>query len=437
MTLPHEDDIKRSRRAFAIEVVHRLREHGYQALWAGGCVRDLLLGLTPWDYDVATDATPERVMRIFPRTVPDVGVSFGVVRVLGPAPAVEIEVATFRSDGRYVDGRRPLDVRFGSPEEDAARRDFTINGMFLDPITGDLLDFVGGQDDLWRGLIRAIGDPRARFEEDKLRLVRAVRFAARLGFPIEAGTRQALLEMAPSISVVAAERIAQELKRMLLDPSRAEAMKLLRETRLLQAILPLLAPLLGDDQRWEHTLRVLDALGASAPPSFSLAFAALVHAIGEPSGGMPPTPSDPASAAAADQAARSLRLSNAERERIAWIVGHQHALRTLFTFSIPERKRLMAHEAIGDLLELLRAEVASGGANPETLARVESYLANLPEGPLDPPPFLNGADLKSLGLQPGPAFKRILDEARDRQLDGSLTSRKDALEWASKQAHDE
>ncbi|HMB05430.1 MAG TPA: CCA tRNA nucleotidyltransferase, partial [Isosphaeraceae bacterium] len=234
------------RREFATEVVRQFRQAGHQALWAGGCVRDLLLGLTPSDYDVATDATPEQVMALFRyRTVP-VGVSFGVVRVRGPlGQGDEVEVATFRSDGAYVDGRHPESVVFSSPRLDAERRDFTINGMFLDPFTGKVIDFVGGQADLKNRILRAIGDPEARFLEDKLRLIRAVRFAARFDLAIEPATRVALRAMASQIAVVSAERIAQELRRMLVHESRAQAIDLAMETGLVAVVLPSLVPMKG------------------------------------------------------------------------------------------------------------------------------------------------------------------------------------------------
>ena len=216
-----------SGRDFALEVVRRFQQAGYQALWAGGCVRDLILGQTPADYDVATDATPEQVMAILPFRAVTVGISFGVVRVRHPRrPGVEVEVATFRSDGAYVDGRRPESVVFSSPELDAARRDFTINGMFLDPLTDRLIDYVGGQADLKNHVLRAIGDPAARFREDKLRVLRAIRLAARFQFQIEPATLAAIKSMAGQVVTVSTERIAQELRKMLVHESRAEAMEL-------------------------------------------------------------------------------------------------------------------------------------------------------------------------------------------------------------------
>ena len=209
-------------REFAVEIVRRLRQAGYQSLWAGGCVRDLLLGETPADYDVATDATPEQVMAVLPYHAVTVGIAFGVVRVRHPGrPGIEVEVATFRSDGAYVDGRRPESVVFSSPQLDAERRDFTINGMFMDPITGALIDYVGGHEDLKKHLLRAIGDPADRLREDRLRALRAIRLAARFGLQIDPATLAALRSMAGEVVTVSPERIAQELRRMLVHESRA------------------------------------------------------------------------------------------------------------------------------------------------------------------------------------------------------------------------
>src|SRR6185312_15507402 len=228
-------------RGFAIEVVRTLQQAGFRALWAGGCVRDELLGLTPHDFDVATDARPEQVMKLFRRSVA-VGAAFGVIEVIGPRGPhhqhLTVEVATFRSDGAYLDGRRPNSVTFSSPEEDAQRRDFTINGMFFDPLAGQLHDFVGGQADLQARVLRAIGDPIARFNEDKLRVLRAVRIAARFDLTIDAQTLAAAQRIAPQITVVSAERIAEELRKLLAHPNRGRGVKLLAECGLTPVIFP-------------------------------------------------------------------------------------------------------------------------------------------------------------------------------------------------------
>ena len=280
-----------ARRRFAFDVVRRLQEARKEAFWAGGCVRDLLLGHAPADYDVATAATPEEVMSILPFRAVPVGISFGVVRVLDPRhTGGEVEIATFRSDGAYVDGRRPESVVFSSPELDASRRDFTINGMFWDPVAERLIDYVGGREDLERRVLRAIGDPRARFREDKLRLLRAVRMAARFRMAIEPATRSAIRAMAPEVAGVSAERIAQELRRMLVHTSRVRAMDLALELGVLAALIPPAVrmkglfqgkPMQPEGDLWDHTMLVLSLLPAD--PTFTLAFAAFLHDVGKPS----------------------------------------------------------------------------------------------------------------------------------------------------------
>ncbi|HEX8201097.1 MAG TPA: CCA tRNA nucleotidyltransferase, partial [Isosphaeraceae bacterium] len=417
------------RKTFATEVVSRLQHAGHRALWAGGCVRDLVLGVEPADYDVATDATPEEVMRLFRRTVP-VGVSFGVVRVLGPPGAGEVEVATFRSDGAYLDGRHPTEVHFGSPEADAARRDFTINGMFLDPLTGEVIDYVGGRDDLTRGVVRAIGDPAARFAEDKLRLIRAVRFAARFGFAIEPRTLAALVAMTGQIRVVAVERIAQELRRMLVHASRARAMDLAMEAGLVAAVLPPLVKMKGlfqgkpvqpQGDLWDHTLLVLEHLPAT--PSFPLAFAALLHDAGKPeSKGLQDGRTtfhnhEYVGRRIAEGLGRELKLANAERERVTWLVESHQVLAEPTKLREAKLKRLLAQPGIEDLLALHRADALASTGDARHVDYCEWYRRAEPTGPINPPPLVTGHDLARLGLTPGPAFATILEQVREAQLE--------------------
>lgn len=406
------------RRAFAASVVARLREAGHESYWAGGCVRDLLLGREPADYDVATSARPEQVMPLFRRTV-GVGVSFGVVRVIGPHEAGDVEVATFRSDGAYIDGRRPESVVFSTAEQDASRRDFTINGMFLDPSDDRVIDFVGGRDDLDRRILRAIGDPSARFAEDKLRLLRAVRFAARFDLAIDPSTRSAIASMARQVTAVSAERVAQELRRMLVHPSRSVAMDLAAKVGLVAAVLPPLSGLQEDP--WSHTLRVLDGLPET--PGFPLAFAALVHEAGHPTSGTP----EKTARAIALRLSSSLKLSNAERDRIGWLVEHQRALAHPDRLPRHRLKRLLASEGIADLLALHRAEALATTGDVAHVVYCESYLRDQPEGPIDPPPLITGHDLARRGRRPGREFATILEAVRDAQLDGSIASVDDAL----------
>ncbi len=434
------------KRHFSIEVVNRLRTAGFQALWAGGCVRDLLLGLEPSDYDVATDATPEQVIGLFRRTVP-VGVSFGVVRVLGPKEAGEVEVATFRSDDAYVDGRRPVSVTFGSPEIDASRRDFTINGMFLDPITDEVLDFVGGQADLEAGLLRAIGDPIARFTEDKLRLLRAVRFASRFRLEIEPSTGFAMMAMADQVRVVAAERIAQELRRMLVHRSRARAMDLAFNVGLVAVIMPELVAMKGLPQNkpaqpcgdlWEHTLLVLEHLPAE--PSFPLALAALLHDVGKPAtiGRQDGHPTfynhEYAGRRIALRIAQDLKLANAERDRLVWLVENHQALCEAPRMREAKLKRILAQPGIQELLDLQRADALATDGNAEHVHYCENYLREQPDGPINPPPLVTGHDLQRHGLKPGPQFKHWLERLYEAQLERAFQSKREGLEWLDHQA---
>jgi poly(A) polymerase len=433
-------------RDFAVEIVRRLRQAGYQALWAGGCVRDLLLGATPADYDVATGATPEQVMAVLPYRTLTVGISFGVVRVRHPGlPGVEVEVATFRSDGAYVDGRRPETVVFSSPQLDAERRDFTINGIFMDPLTGELIDYVGGQEDLKKHLLRAIGDPADRLREDKLRALRAIRLAARFQLQIEPATLAALRSMAGEVVAVSAERIAQEVRRMLVHESRAQAMNLALDTGLVAAILPPLLPLKGlfpgeptlpGEDLWDHTMRVLQLLPSN--PSFTLAFAALVHDAGKPAtqelhqGRYRFLDHEQASARLADRLCRSLKLSNAEREQITWLVAHHQYLREARTLRDSTLKQILAEPGIEDLLELHRALALASTGNTEHVDYCRYYLKVQPAGPINPPPLITGHDLVNHGLEPGPQFAIILKQLREAQLEGLVQSQREALDWVDR-----
>jgi poly(A) polymerase len=434
-----------ARRAYATEVVARLRSAGFQSLWAGGCVRDLILGLEPSDYDIATDATPEQVMGLFRKTV-GVGVSFGVVRVIGPEPVGEVEVATFRSDGAYIDGRRPESVTFGSPRLDAERRDFTINGMFLDPIGGEILDYVGGRDDLQAGILRAIGDPEARFCEDKLRLLRAVRFASRFGMTIEPKTKAAIAAMAGQVTVVSVERIAQELRRMLVHPTRATAMNQALELGLTAEILPPLVlakglfqgkPVQPDGDLWDHLMLVLKLLPEN--PSFPLAFAALLHDVGKPetrglrNGRTTFHNHEQVGRSIADRLCRSLKLANAERERITWLVEYHQYLGEATKLREAKLKRILAEPGIDELLALHRADALASTGDASHVDYCEHYLRDQPAGPINPPPLLNGHDLARHGLRPGPNTKHQLELVREAQLDRLVHSKKEALDWLDRQ----
>lgn len=429
----------KARRDFAEEVVQRLRGAGFQALWAGGCVRDLLLGLSPADYDVATDATPDQVMRSLPYKALTMGVSFGVVRVRDPRiRGNEVEIATFRSDLEYLDGRRPSGVVFSSPQADAERRDFTINGMFMDPLEDRIVDYVGGRTDLEARVLRAIGDPAARFEEDRLRLLRAVRFAARFDLRIEPETLAAIQAMAGQVVSVSAERIGQELRRMLEHRNRATAMEMAMDLGLIHAILPEVAATRGiflgspqdpEGDLWDHALRVLSLLPDD--PSFTLAFAALIQKIGDRDERTPDQDEtlDRTGAALADEIGRRLRFSNAERERVAWLVSHRRSLDDARKLRASALKRILAAPGIDELLALHRADSLARTGKAEHVDYCEHYLRDRPAGPIDPPPLLTGADLKNHGLKPGARFKTILEQLRDAQLEQRVNDKREAIEW--------
>lgn len=406
-------------RGFALEVVRRLREQGHVAYWAGGCVRDQLLGLEPHDFDVATDATPSQVQKLFRRSLA-VGAQFGVIEVLGPAPGLHVQVATFRSDGTYHDGRHPDSVHFGSAEADAQRRDFTINGLFFDPLAEKVLDYVGGESDLRGRLVRAIGNPRERFQEDKLRLLRAVRFAARFSFTIEPGTWNAIREMASAVTQVSAERITDELRKLSALPRRAEAFAMLQETGLLAAVLgPWHAPT-------SSAFPVLGELGADA--SFPLVLANLLlelHADGldrllrdQP---------------LANLAAR-LRLSNEERDATDWLLRERDVLRRAETLPASRLKPLLAHPLHQALLDGLAARLRVAGENMKPVEYCRELLRRLAPEELNPPPLVTGDDLLRAGYSAGPHFRDWLGRLRAEQLDGTIRNREEGLsrvrQWA-------
>ena len=427
--------------AQARAVVQRLQNAGFLAFYAGGCVRDALLGLPPKDFDIATSARPEEVQSLFPRTVA-IGAHFGVICVLEGAYA--FDVATFRSDDAYVDGRHPTGVTFSTPELDAQRRDFTINGMFFDPIRGEVIDYVHGREDLKSGVLRAIGDPPQRFREDRLRLLRAVRFAATFGFEIEPSTWQAVQEHAAQIHVVSAERIREELVRIFTAPTRVRGFDLLDASGLMREILPEIEELKGCEQPpqfhpegdvYVHTRRMLELL----PPqtSLPLVFSVLFHDIGKP-----PTYSlDPAEgrirfsghdkvgAEMTVAVMERLRFSREEIDATAQAVANHMVFKDVQSMRVSRLKRFMAGPHFADELELHRVDCASSHGmldNYEFLLQKRKEFAN---EPLIPPPLLSGRDVLALGWKPGPQIGKILEAVQTRQLEGTLTSRGEALEW--------
>ncbi|MBN1590662.1 MAG: CCA tRNA nucleotidyltransferase [Pirellulales bacterium] len=398
-------------RRFARQIVERLRAAGFEAYWAGGCVRDQLLDRPPHDYDVATSAKPDEVRRLFGlRRTLVVGAAFGVVVVLGPSGAGQIEVATFRSESGYHDGRHPERVAFSSAREDALRRDFTINGLFYDPIEERVIDFVDGQADLRAGIVRAIGNPVDRFTEDKLRLLRAVRFAATLGFTLETATRQAVEQMASQVTVVSAERIADEMERMLVSKNRTVGLRLLLETGLAAEVLPEIVPVDARQRtQLENALGVVDRLER---PTFSLALAVVLFGRVSPAG--------------VERVCRRWRLSNQASDRAEWLVAHHGCLKNAPTGRWSVLQKILVSPGIEELLQWTAAEAAAKGREATDVAYCRECLAWPPEK-LDPPPLATGDDLVRHGLVPGPIFSELLARLRDAQLDGLIETKAQAM----------
>ncbi len=429
-----------SMESLARRTVTRLRDAGHEAYFAGGCVRDYLLGLEAHDFDIATSAKPEEVQKIFSRTVP-VGAQFGVILVL--EGGCEFQVATFRADGAYLDGRRPSEVVFTSAEGDALRRDFTVNGLFYDPVAGEVIDFVGGRDDLKARVIRAIGCAVDRFAEDKLRVLRGVRFAASLDFEIESGTWEAIRAGASAIGQVSAERIREELCKILLSPRRVRGFDLLDASGLLGEILPEMEPLKGCEQPPEfhpegdvfvHTRLMLSLLPEVV--SLPLVLSVLFHDLGKP----PTQQRDPTgrlrfnghesvSARMTERIMRRLRFPNETIEATVEMVQNHMVFKDVQNMRVARLKRFMARGTFDDELELHRVDcLGSHGLldNHKFLLEKREEFAN---EPLIPEPLVTGHDLIGMGWKPGPRFKEALDSVQTRQLEGSLCSREEALAW--------
>lgn len=395
---------------FARRVVQQLRHAGFEALFAGGCVRDLLMGNEASDYDVATSATPEQVRELFgkKRTIA-VGAAFGVMIVLGPNKAAgQVEVATFRTDATYSDGRRPDSVTYSTPEHDAQRRDFTINGMFYDPLAEEVIDFVGGRADLERKVIRAIGDPAARISEDKLRMLRAVRFAARFDFQIEDATREAVRASANQVSVVSGERIAVEVQKTLSTAQAAWAVQEWQELGLLLSIFPEIA------QRWNDRQGVFRQVLEAAQCEAWQVIVAAMYVIAQ------------AQESQLTALKASLKLSNTDAEAIRFAVLKHAFLLEANNKKWSEVQPLVVNSHFASALKVLQLTEScygASGAAAELAARKEAVSE------LDPEPLLLGQDLIDSGLKPGPEFKRLLEHARDLQLDGELDSKLEALQW--------
>ncbi len=431
----------------ATEIVRTLRQHGYQAYLVGGCVRDLLLGREPADYDVATDATPDEVMHLFPRTWA-VGAQFGVVLVPVEDDASKaVEVATFRSDGLYTDGRHPDQVIYTSdPKEDVQRRDFTINGLLLDPLNNEVLDYVGGRADLKAGIIRTIGQPERRFAEDKLRMLRAVRFAARFGYAIDPATFEAIRALRSEIHQVSRERVRDELVKMLTEGHARRAFELLDQTGLLKEVLPEVDKMHGVEQSpqfhpegdvWVHTLLLLEGLPDKAAPT--LAMGALLHDVGKP----------PTFRVAPDrirfdghvevgvrmteQICHRLRFSKHDTEQIAHLVANHMRFADVQEMKPSTLKRFFRLPRFDEHLELHRLDCLASHCDLSLYNFVRQKLAEMPAEQLRPQPLLTGDDLIAMGYAPGPQFKQILAAVEDAQLEGRITDPEQAREFVRRE----
>jgi tRNA nucleotidyltransferase/poly(A) polymerase len=424
----------------ARQIVARLREAGHEAYYAGGCVRDRLLGKEAHDIDIATSAKPEEVQALFPRTVA-VGAQFGVIVVL--VEGGEFQVATFRADGDYLDGRHPTGVTFTTAEGDAQRRDFTINGLFYDPVEERVIDFVGGCRDLEAHLVRAIGNPAERFAEDKLRVLRGVRFAAALDFDIEEATWEGIRAGAGAIHEVSAERIREELVKIFVSPRRVRGFDLLDASGLMREILPEMEALKGCEQPPEfhpegdvfvHTRLMLSLLPETV--SVPLVLAVLFHDLGKP----PTMQVDPTgrirfnghesvSARMTEDILRRLRFSNDEITATVEMVQNHMVFKDVKNMRVARLKRFMARPTFDDELELHRVDCLGSHGLLDNYVFLREKREEFANEPLIPEPLLSGHDLIGLGWKPGPRFKEVLDAVQTRQLEGQLVSREDALAW--------
>jgi len=420
----------------ARHIVTQLKSSGHQAYFVGGCVRDLLLGGEPKDYDVATDARPDQITALFPKAEL-VGAHFGVVLVHNSG--AHVEVATFRSDHAYEDGRHPVEVRFETdPHQDVLRRDFTINALLLDPDSNEVLDFVGGQADLRNRVVRAIGDPETRFREDHLRLLRAVRFAARLNYQIEAETLGAISRLHGLILRVSAERIRDELVRILTDGGARYGFELLDETGLLSDILPEVAAMKGVAQPpdyhpegdvWTHTLLMLEQL---RHPSATLALGVLLHDVGKP-----PTfrvaerirfdGHVEKGVEMAEAILGRLRFSGDQIRQVTALVANHMRFKDAPQMKVSTLKRFLRLENFLEHLELHRLDCVSSHGHLDNYELLKQKLQELPEEEIRPKPLITGADLIAAGYQPGPAFARILAAVEDAQLESRIQTREDAM----------
>ena len=443
---PGDENRAQLAHAAALNVLKQLRDRGYTAYFVGGCVRDLLLGMCPQDYDIATSAHPEQVMSLFPNTIV-VGAQFGVVLIViedrGAGKPIHVEVATYRADVGYSDGRHPDAVRYSeTAEEDVQRRDFTINGLLLDPIGNDVLDYVGGRSDLELGIIRTIGDPRQRFREDKLRMMRAVRFAARLGYEIDTSTLSAIRELAGEIHQVSRERIRDELDKMLTEGRARQCFELLDATGLLAQVLPEINAMKGVEQPpqyhpegdvWVHTLLLLEGLEKGC--SKSLAWGVLLHDVGKP-----PTfrvapdrirfdQHAEVGTRMAEEICRRLRFPNDTTEQVNALVANHMRFGDVKKMKKSTLKRFMRLPAFDQHLELHRLDCLASHRNLSLYEFVREKLESTPAEEIHPAPLITGKDLIAHGWNPGPRFRTVLQAVEDAQLEGVLHTHEEAISF--------
>ena len=424
------------KREAATEIVRRLRGEGFPAYFVGGCVRDMVMGGAPKDYDVTTGATPDQVLRLFPDALM-VGAQFGVVII--PRAAGNVEVATFRSDGVYTDGRHPREVRYAStPQEDVQRRDFTINGLLYDPLNGQVLDFVGGQADIQARCLRTIGTPAERFGEDRLRMLRAVRFTARFGFRLDPAVLGAIQMLAPKIHDVSMERVRDEIVKMLTEGPARPGFELLDESGLLVEVLPEIKRLQGVEQPpefhpegdvWVHTLMVLEGLRDPTP---TLALGVLLHDVGKPATF---TVRErirfdnhvEVGAKMAEEICLRLRLSSHDAERVVELVRHHLRFKDFPNMRRSTQLRFLRMEGFEEHLELHRLDCLASHGNLTNYNLALRMLEETPQEQIKPTPLLRGNDLIAEGYTPGPVFAQILQLVEDAQLEGSIQSRAEAV----------
>jgi putative nucleotidyltransferase with HDIG domain len=427
-----------STRHHATQIARRLSDAGHTAWFAGGCVRDRLLGAAPKDYDIATSAPPAEVLRLFPGGN-EIGAHFGVILV--KAHGEQFEIATFRTDGSYRDGRRPESVTFATPEEDARRRDFSINGLFENPLTGEVIDFVGGRADLDARVLRAIGNPAERFQEDALRLMRGVRLATVLDFAIDPATRTALREYAGLLARISPERIRDEFSRILVHPHRARGLDLLVETGLIVHVVPEVLDLIGCEQppQWHpegdvfvHTRLMLEMLRPA--PSLELCLAVLLHDIGKPTtftvdpdGRIRFNGHDALGARLAEEILRRLRYPNDTITAVCAMVATHMQFMHVQQMRTAKLKRFMSRPTFADDLELHRVDCASSNGFTDNYEFLLEKADAFASEPLIPEPLVTGRDLIAYGLPPGPHFKGILEAIETEQLEGRLVTREEAL----------